>query len=133
MSDSAFPTRSAAVSHRRRRSLRADASTLHQIRRAVILPLLLLAALLGVAFAIWSMGAMPPGWLLVGLLGGVAGVALVAARGVRTAADAAETAAEERRAAVLTRHIRTVSVAGVPSMKRCARRPDEPSHQTPFG
>ncbi|MEU8592258.1 ATP-binding protein [Streptomyces globisporus] len=101
MSDSAFPTRSAAVSHRRRRSLPADASTLHHVRRAVILPVLLLAALLAVAFAVWSMGAMPPGWLLVGMLGGVAGVALVTARGVHTAADAAETAAEERRAAVL--------------------------------
>ncbi|MFI0108068.1 ATP-binding protein [Streptomyces parvus] len=102
MSDSAFPTRSAAVSHRRRRSLRTDASTLHHVRRAVILPVLLLAALLAVAFALWSVGAMPSGWLLVGLLGGVVGVALVTARGVHTAADAAETAAEERRAAVLT-------------------------------
>ncbi|MFJ5045584.1 ATP-binding protein [Streptomyces anulatus] len=102
MSDSAFPTRSAAVSHRRRRSLRTDASTLHHVRRAVILPVLLLAALLAVVFAVWSMGAMPPGWLLVGLLGGVAGVALVTARGVHTAAGAAETAAEGQRAAVLT-------------------------------
>lgn len=101
MSDSAFPARSTAVSHRRRRSLRTDASTLHHVRRAVILPVLLLAALLGVAFAVWSMGALPPGWLLVGLLGGVVGVALVTARGVHIAADAAETAAEERRAAVL--------------------------------
>ncbi|MFL0026056.1 ATP-binding protein [Streptomyces sp. NBUL23] len=111
MSDSAFPTRSAAVSHRRRRSLRADASTVHQVRRAVILPLLLVAALLAAAFAVWSMGAMPPGWLLIGLLGGVAGVALVAARGVRTAADAAETAAEERRTAALT--IVTEAVAAI--------------------
>ncbi|CAM5638712.1 hypothetical protein SMICM304S_10495 [Streptomyces microflavus] len=101
MLDSAFPARSTAVSHRRRRSLRTDASTLHHVRRAVILPVLLLAALLGVAFAVWSMGALPPGWLLVGLLGGVVGVALVTARGVHIAADAAETAAEERRAAVL--------------------------------
>ncbi|MFI5743876.1 sensor histidine kinase [Streptomyces anulatus] len=102
MSDSAFPTRSAGVSHRLRRSLRTDASTLHHVRRAVILPVLLLAALLAVIFAVWSMGAMPPGWLLVGLLGGVAGVALVTARGVHTAAGAAETAAEGQRAAVLT-------------------------------
>ncbi|MFJ4966902.1 sensor histidine kinase [Streptomyces sp. NPDC088729] len=102
MSDNASPTRASAVSHRRRRSLRTDAFTLHHLRRAVILPLLLLAALLGIAFALWSMAVVALGWLLIGLLGGVAGVAVVAGRGVWRAAVAAEAAAEARRTAVLT-------------------------------
>ncbi|MER5813727.1 ATP-binding protein [Streptomyces californicus] len=100
MPDNAPPARASAVSHRRRRSLRTDASTVHHLRRAVILPLLLLAALLGVTFAL-STAAVALGWLLVGLLGGVAGVAVVAGRGLRRAADAAEAAAEARCAAVL--------------------------------
>ncbi|MEU5717658.1 ATP-binding protein [Streptomyces sp. NPDC020403] len=102
MSDSAFPTRSAATGHRRRRSPRADAFTVRRVRRAVVLPLLLLSGLLGVAFAAWSTAAVALGWLLVGLVCGLTGVALVADRGARTAADAVQTAAEERRTAVLT-------------------------------
>ncbi|MFI1185894.1 sensor histidine kinase [Streptomyces californicus] len=102
MSDNAPPTQAFAVSHRQRRSLRTDALTVHHRRRAVILPLLLLAALLGVAFSLWSMAVVALGWLLIGLLGGVAGVAVVAGRGVWRAAVAAEAAAEARRAAVLT-------------------------------
>ncbi|MET8714779.1 ATP-binding protein [Streptomyces sp. NPDC004735] len=102
MSDSAFPTRPAAAGHRRRRPPRTDAFTVHCVRRAVVLPLLLLAGLLGVAFAVWSTAAVALGWLLAGLVCGLAAVALVAARGVRTAADAVRTAAGERRTAVLT-------------------------------
>ncbi|MGW1817084.1 ATP-binding protein [Streptomyces sp. NPDC002125] len=102
MSDSPFPTRPAATGHRRRRSRRTDAFTVHCVRRAVVLPLLLLSGLVGVAFAVWSTAAVPLGWLLVGLVCGVAAVTLVATRGVRTAADAVQTAAEQRRAAVLT-------------------------------
>ncbi|MFE9913244.1 ATP-binding protein [Streptomyces clavifer] len=102
MSDSAFPTRPAVTGHRRRRSPRADAFTMHCVRRAVVLPLLLLAGLLGVAFAVWSTAAVALGWLLAGLVCGLAAVALAAARGVRTAADAVQTAAGERRTAVLT-------------------------------
>ncbi|MFB4420590.1 ATP-binding protein [Streptomyces sp. QL37] len=102
MSDSAFPTRPAATGHRRRRSPRTDAATVHCVRRAVVLPLLLLAGLLSAAFAIWATAAVALGGLLGGLVCGLAGVALVAARGVRTAADAVQTAAEERRASVLT-------------------------------
>ncbi|QNE77329.1 ATP-binding protein [Streptomyces finlayi] len=102
MPDSAFPTRPATTGHRRRRSPRTDAFTMHCVRRAVVLPLLLLAGLLGVAFTVWSTAAVALGWLLLGLVCGLAGVALVAARGVRTAADAVQTATEERRTAVLT-------------------------------
>ncbi|MGW3692432.1 sensor histidine kinase [Streptomyces sp. NPDC005149] len=102
MSDSAFPTRPAATGHRRRRSPRTDAFTVHCVRRAVVLPQLLLAALLGAAFAVWSTAAVALGWLLVGLVCGLTGVALVAARGVRTAAGAVQAAVEERRAAELT-------------------------------
>ncbi len=102
MSDSAYPTRPAATGHRRRRSPRTDAFTVRCVRRAVVLPLLLLAGLLGAAFAIWATAAVTLGGLLGGLVCGLAGVALVAARGVRTAADAVQTTAEERRAAVLT-------------------------------
>ncbi|MFG3126687.1 ATP-binding protein [Streptomyces tendae] len=107
MSDSAFPTRPAATGHRRRRSPRIDAFTVHCVRRAVVLPLLLLAALLGAAFTVWSTAAVALGWLLVGLVCGLTGVALVAARGVRTAAGAVQAAVQERRATELT------AVAGV--------------------
>lgn len=102
MPDSAFPTRPAATGHRRRRPPRTDAITVHCVRRAVALPLLLLTGLLCVAFAVWSTAMVALGWLLVGLVCGLTGVALVAARGVRTAADAVQTASEERRTAVLT-------------------------------
>ncbi|MER7728623.1 ATP-binding protein [Streptomyces sp. NPDC096323] len=102
MPDTAFPTRPAATGHRRRRSPRTDAFTVHRVRRAVVLPLLLLAGLLSATFAIWVTAAVALGGLLVGLVCGLAGVALVAAREVRTAADAVQTTAEERRTAVLT-------------------------------
>lgn len=107
MPDSAFPTPSAATGHRRRRPPRTDAFTMHCVRRAVALPLLVLTALLGAAFAVWSTAAVALGWLLAGLVCGLTGVALVAARGVRTAAGAVQAAVEERWAAELT------AVAGV--------------------
>lgn len=56
MPDSAFPARPAATGHRRRRPP-IDAFTLHRVRRAVALPLVLLAALLGAAF---PSGRCPP-------------------------------------------------------------------------
>ncbi|MFF6911727.1 ATP-binding protein [Streptomyces sp. NPDC012466] len=96
MPDSAFPARPAAPGHRR--PPRIDTITLHRVRRAVALPVVLLAALLGAAFALWSMSAVGPGWLLTGLVCGLAGVALVAARGVRTAAGVVQ----EAQAAALT-------------------------------
>ncbi|MFE5077586.1 sensor histidine kinase [Streptomyces halstedii] len=102
MPDSVFLTRSAATDHRRRRSSRTDASTVHCVRRAVVLPLLLLAGLLGAAFAVWSTAAVAVGWLLVGLVCGLTWVVLVTARSVRTATESVQTAAEERRAVVLT-------------------------------
>ncbi|MET9184966.1 ATP-binding protein [Streptomyces tendae] len=107
MPDRAFPTPPAATGRRRRRPPRVDAFTVRCVRRAVVLPLLLLGALLGAAFAVWSLSAVAPGWLLVGLVCGLAAVALVAADGVRTAASAVQTAAEQGRAAELT------AVAGV--------------------
>ncbi|MEN8654342.1 ATP-binding protein [Streptomyces sp. 21So2-11] len=110
MSDSAYPSRPAVTGHRRRRPPQTDAFTVRCVRRAVVLPLLLLAALLGAAFAAWSTAALALGWLLASLVGlacGLIGVALVAARGVRTAAGAVQAAAEDRRATELT------AVAGV--------------------
>jgi signal transduction histidine kinase len=107
MPDSVFPTRPDAAGRRRRRPPQIDAFTLHRVRRAVALPLLLLAAVLGAAFVAWSTSAVAAGWLLAGLVCGLIGVALVAARGVRTAAGAVQAAAEGARAAELA------AVAGV--------------------
>ncbi|MGW5868368.1 sensor histidine kinase [Streptomyces sp. NPDC055239] len=102
MSDSALPTRPAASGHRRRRPPRIDAFTLRCVRRAVALPLLLLAALAGAVVFVWSMSAVAPGWTGVILACGLIGIALVAARGARTAAEAVQTAAEEARTTELT-------------------------------
>ncbi|MEU0589463.1 ATP-binding protein [Streptomyces sp. NPDC006132] len=102
MPDNAFPHRPAPAGHRRRRPPRIDAPTLHHVRRAVALPLLLLAALLGAAFSVWSTFAMGSGWLLLGLVCGLAGIALVADRGARTAAGAVQASVEEARTATLT-------------------------------
>lgn len=100
MPDSAFSARPAATGHRRRRPP-INAFTLHRVHRAVALPLVLLAALLGAAFTLWSVSAVGPGWLLAGLICGLAGVATMAARGARTAAGAIQAAAEEARATAL--------------------------------
>ncbi|MFB6750707.1 ATP-binding protein [Streptomyces sp. NPDC056353] len=100
MPDSAFSARPAATGHRRRRPP-INAFTLHRVYRAVALPLVLLAALLGTAFTLWSVSAVGPGWLLVGLICGLAGVATMADRGARTAAGAIQTAAEEAQATAL--------------------------------
>ncbi|MEV7064373.1 ATP-binding protein [Streptomyces collinus] len=102
MPDRALPLRPVPAGHRRRRPPRIDARTLHRARRAVALPLLLLAALLGAAFSFWSMSAIGPGWLLAGLVCGLAGVVTVGARGARTVAAAVQTAAEEAHAAALS-------------------------------
>ncbi|MEU2227020.1 ATP-binding protein [Streptomyces sp. NPDC018347] len=101
MPDSAFPARPATTGHRRRRPP-VDAITLHRARRAVALPLVLLAALLVAAIVLRSVSAVGPGWGLAGLFCGLAGVATVAAREVRTIAGAVQTAVEEARAAALT-------------------------------
>lgn len=100
MPDSAFSARPAATGHRRRRPP-INAFTLHRVHRAVALPLVLLAALLGAAFTLWSVSAVGPGWLLAGLICGLAGVATMAARGARTTAGAIQAAAEEARATAL--------------------------------
>ncbi|MCX4393185.1 sensor histidine kinase KdpD [Streptomyces sp. NBC_01767] len=107
MSDSTYSIRPAATGHRRRRPSPIDVFTVHCVRRAVVLPLLLLAALLVAAFTVWSTSAVALGWLLAGLVCGLTAIAMVAARGARAAAGALQTAAEERRAAELT------AVAGV--------------------
>ncbi|MVO90223.1 ATP-binding protein [Streptomyces sp. p1417] len=102
MPDSALPAHPATLGHHRRLPSRTNAFTVRCVRLAVVLPLLLLALLLGAAFALWSMSAVAQDWLLAGLLGGLAVVAVVAGRGARTAARAVQTAAEETRAAELT-------------------------------
>ncbi|WP_416531620.1 ATP-binding protein [Streptomyces coelicoflavus] len=102
MPDSAFPAPPAATDHRRRRPP-IDAITLHRARRAVAVPLVLLGTLLVAAFALRSVSAVGPGWLLTGLVCGLGGVAAVAARQARTLAQAVLTAAEEARAAALAR------------------------------
>lgn len=107
MPDSTFPTRPAATGRRRRQPPRIDAFTARCVRRAVALPLLLVAALLGAVFTVGATSAVALGWLLAGLVIGLIGVALVAARGAQTAAWALQTTIEEERAAELT------AVAGV--------------------
>ncbi|MEU3145784.1 ATP-binding protein [Streptomyces sp. NPDC006999] len=100
MSDSAFPARPAATGHRRRRPP-VDANTLYLARRAVALPLVLLAALLLAAFALRSESVVGPSWVLASLACGLAGTVAVAARGARTIAGAVQSAVEESQAAVL--------------------------------
>ncbi|MFJ9085897.1 sensor histidine kinase [Streptomyces sp. NPDC102384] len=101
MPDSAFPPRPAATGRRRRRPPQIDASTVRCVRRAVALPLFLLAALLGTAFALWSAASVAAGWLLIGLACGLTAVALVAVEGVRTAASTVQEMSQEGRAAEL--------------------------------
>ncbi|MFD4987398.1 ATP-binding protein [Streptomyces sp. NPDC058374] len=100
MSDSAFPARPASTGHRRRRPP-VDANTLHLARRAVALPLVVLATLLVAAFALRSVSAVGPGWVLAGLVCGLAVVVTVAARGARTVARAMQSAVEDSQAATL--------------------------------
>lgn len=107
MPDHAFPTRPAAAGRRRRLPPRIDASAERCVRRAVVLPLLLIAAVLGAAFSVWTMSAATPSWLLASLACGLVGVGLVAARGARTAAWTVQRAVEAERAAELS------AVAGV--------------------
>ncbi|MEU0455800.1 ATP-binding protein [Streptomyces sp. NPDC006129] len=101
MSDSAFPTRPVAPGRRRRRPPQIDAFTLHRVRRAVALPLLLLAAVLGAVFIAWSTGSVAAGWLVASFVCGLLGVAFAAVRGTRRAAGALQAAADEARAAEL--------------------------------
>ncbi|MET9106805.1 sensor histidine kinase [Streptomyces zhihengii] len=101
MPDSAFPARPAATDHRRRRPP-VDATTLHRARRAVAVPLVLLGTLLVAAFALRSVSAVGPGWLLTGLVCGLGGVAAIAARQARTFAQAVQTAADETQTAAQT-------------------------------
>ncbi|MCT7350982.1 ATP-binding protein [Streptomyces sp. 15-116A] len=100
MPDSASPARPAATGHRRRRPP-VDADTLRLARRAVALPLVLLAAVLGAAFALGSVAAVGPGWVLVYLVCGLTGVVAAAARGARTVARTVQSAVEESQAAAL--------------------------------
>ncbi|MFD9151459.1 ATP-binding protein, partial [Streptomyces diastaticus] len=101
MPDSAFPARPAATGHRRRRPP-VDATTLHLARRAVALPLVLFAALLFAASALRSGSVVGPGWVLAGLVCGLAAVVAVAAHGTRTVARAVQSAVEESQSAALT-------------------------------
>ncbi|MDX3351375.1 ATP-binding protein [Streptomyces sp. ME02-6979A] len=100
MPDSAFPARPAATGHRRRRPP-LDATTLYLARRAVALPLALLAALLLAAFALRSGSVVGPGWVLAGLVCGLAGVVAVAARGAHSVASAVQSAVAGSQTAAL--------------------------------
>ncbi|MEU2305117.1 sensor histidine kinase [Streptomyces misionensis] len=135
MSDSAFLARPAATSHRRRRPP-VDANTLHLARRAVALPLGLLAALLFAAFVLRSVSVVGTGWVLAGLVCGLAGVAAVAARGARAVARAVQSAVEDSQAAAL----QAVAVAAAAVEKSVqwsadelcrGKRPPLPDPQTP--
>ncbi|MEV8071544.1 ATP-binding protein [Streptomyces pseudogriseolus] len=135
MSDSAFPARPAATGHRRRRPP-VDANTLHLARRAVALPLALLAALLVTAFALRSVSAVGPGWVLAGLVCGLAGVVTVAAHGARTVARAAQSAVEDCEATAL-KAVAGAAAAVETSVQWSAdelcrgKRPPLPDPQTP--
>ncbi|MFD8897175.1 sensor histidine kinase [Streptomyces ardesiacus] len=100
MPDSALTARPTPADHRRRRPP-VDAIMLRRARRAVALPLVFLATVLGVAFALWPVSAVGPGWVLAGLVCGLTEVTLVAAHGARTVAAAVQSAAEESRATAL--------------------------------
>ncbi|GGL36292.1 histidine kinase [Streptomyces anthocyanicus] len=100
MPDSALTARPAATGHRRRRPP-VDANTLHLARRAVALPLMLLAALLLAAFALRSGSVVGLGWVLAGLVCGLAGVVAVAAHGARTVVDVVQSAVEDSQATAL--------------------------------
>ncbi|MEU9068891.1 ATP-binding protein [Streptomyces sp. NPDC048306] len=135
MPDSAFPARPAATGHRRRRPP-VDANTLHLARRVVALPVVLLAAVLIAAFAFRSVSAVGPGWILVGLACGLAGVVTVAARGARTFSRAVQSAAEESQAAA-EKAVAGAAAAVEKSVQWSAdelcrgKRPPLPDPQTP--
>lgn len=135
MSDSATPARPAATGHRRRRPA-LDAFTLHRARRAVVLPLVLLAAVLVTAFALRSVSAVGPGWVLASLVCGLPGVGLVAARGARTVAEAVQSIVEESQAAALKAVTGAAAAVGK-SVQWSAdelcrgKRPPLPDPQTP--
>ncbi|WP_420036135.1 sensor histidine kinase [Streptomyces sp. cg28] len=101
MSDSALHPRPAANGHRRRRAPQLDAVAFGHVRRAVIIPLLLLTTLMGTAAIVWLTVETARGWALAALIGGLGVIALVADRGARHAAGALHAAAGERRAAEL--------------------------------
>ncbi|AJE87503.1 sensor histidine-kinase [Streptomyces albus] len=101
MSDKVFPFRSASVGRRRRRPSRTDAFTVRLVGRAVMLPLLLLAVVLGAVFAVWSVFTVALGWLLVALACGLTGVAVTAAVQVRSAARAVLAVSAEELTAVV--------------------------------
>ncbi|CAL9412129.1 sensor histidine kinase [Streptomyces sp. enrichment culture] len=134
MPDSVVPARPSPPGHRRRRP-ESDRTLLRHVRRAVLIPLLLLTVLAGTAFALWPTN-LSHGWILTGLVCGLAGVALVAVGGVRTAAGALHTAAEETRAAQLSA-IAGVAAAVKKSVQWSAdelcrgARPPLPDTQTP--
>ncbi|MDX3366498.1 ATP-binding protein [Streptomyces sp. ME02-6987-2C] len=135
MSDSAFPTRPAATGHGRRRPS-VDANTLHLARRAVTLPLVLLAALLLAAVVVRSASVVGPGWVLAGLVCGLAGVVAVAARGARTVAGGVQSAVEDSQAAAL-KAVAGAAAAVEKSVQWSAdelcrgKRPALPDPQTP--
>ncbi|MGJ5751507.1 signal transduction histidine kinase [Streptomyces puniciscabiei] len=135
MPDSAFPTRPAATG-RRRRPPRIDTFTVHCVRRAVALPLLLLSAVAGAAITVWATSAVAFGWLAAGLICGLIAVALLTARAIRTAAEAVQVAAQGAWAAELTR-LTGAAAAVEKSVQWSAEelcrgtRPPLPDRQTP--
>ncbi|MFE9970133.1 sensor histidine kinase [Streptomyces hirsutus] len=106
MSDSVSPARSVASAGHRRRPAQIDAFTLRHVRRAALVPLLLLGAVLAAVLVLGQVG-VSHGWLLTGLVCGLVGVAVFASHGARAAARALGAAAVEAQAAELAR------VAGV--------------------
>ncbi|MBT2412061.1 ATP-binding protein [Streptomyces sp. ISL-12] len=102
MSYSVVPSRPVSSGHRRRRSVRTDRVTLRRVRRAVVIPLLLLAVLAGAALALWVMG-VSRGWVLGGLAGGLVAVGVAAGCQSRAAARALHAAATDVQAAELAK------------------------------
>ncbi|MCM8555434.1 sensor histidine kinase KdpD [Streptomyces sp. STCH 565 A] len=99
MPDSAFSARSAPGHRKERPSV--EAITLRRAYRAVALPLVLVAALLVAALSLRMVSAVGPGWVVAGLVCGLVGVAMVAARGARAVARAQQLAAQGSQSAAL--------------------------------
>lgn len=101
MTDSALPARPVVAGHRRGRPPRVDPLTLRRVRRAVSVPLVVLASVLTAAISARSLSAVGTGWAVMGLGVGLAVVALVAARTARTVAASVHTTVTEARSETL--------------------------------
>ncbi len=106
MSDRVSPARPAPSGRRRRRPPQIDRAILGHVRRALVPPLVLLAVLLVSALLARAAG-VAGGWVLGGLVCGVAGAGLLALRTSRGAAAAVQAASAKAQEAQWAR------VAGV--------------------